>query len=89
MFVNRIFTVALDELTVRENEALLSMLCDHVQSPDFQCRVRWAPGTVVMWDNRCTQHYAVCDYRESRVMHRVVIDGDAPLGVADATKRRC
>ena len=38
----------------------------------------WHPGSVAFWDNRCTQHYAVADYREPRVMHRVVIDGTVP-----------
>lgn len=81
LFINRIFTTRIDGLSVREEEALRPLLCDHVQSPDFQCRVRWAPGTLVMWDNRSTQHYAVHDYHEPRVMHRVLIDGDVPRGV--------
>jgi taurine dioxygenase len=79
LYVNRIFTTRIDELNDRENEALLPMLCDHIASPDFQCRFSWRPGSVAFWDNRCTQHYAVADYRESRVMHRVVIDGSVPL----------
>ena len=78
MFVNRIFTSRIDQLTDRENEVLLPMLCDHIRSPDFQCRFTWHPGSVAFWDNRCTQHYAVADYREPRVMHRVVIDGTVP-----------
>lgn len=68
-----------DELTDRENEALLPMLCDHIRSPDFQCRFAWQPGSVAFWDNRCTQHHAVADYTEPRVMHSVVIDGTVPL----------
>jgi taurine dioxygenase len=82
LFVNRIFTVRIDQLSERENEVLLPMLCDHVRAPDFQCRFSWRPGSVAFWDNRCTQHYAVADYRERRVMHRVVIDGDRPIGPA-------
>ena len=78
LFVNRIFTSRIDQLTDRENEVLLPMLCDHIRSPDFQCRFTWHPGSVAFWDNRCTQHYAVADYREPRVMHRVVIDGTVP-----------
>jgi taurine dioxygenase len=81
LFVNRIFTVRLEQLDERENETLLPWLCDHVRSPDFQCRLHWEPGSVALWDNRCTQHYAVADYAERRVMHRVVIDGDAPVGI--------
>lgn len=84
LFVNRIFTVRLDQLGERENETLLPMLCDHVRSPDFQCRFHWEPGSVAFWDNRCTQHYAVADYDERRVMHRVVVNGDPPRGIANA-----
>ncbi|MFC0863168.1 TauD/TfdA dioxygenase family protein [Sphaerimonospora cavernae] len=78
LFVNKIFTTRLVGLTDRENETLLPMLTDHVRSPDFQVRFRWEPGSMALWDNRCTQHYAVADYAERRRMHRVVIDGDTP-----------
>jgi taurine dioxygenase len=81
LFVNRIFTSRINELNERENEALLTFLCDHVRSPDFQCRFTWRPGSVAFWDNRCTQHYAVADYSDARVMHRVVISGDRPRGI--------
>lgn len=78
LFVNKTFTTRLVDVTDRENEILLPMLTDHVRSPDFQVRFRWTPGSVVLWDNRCTQHYAVADYSGRRRMHRVVIDGDVP-----------
>jgi taurine dioxygenase len=78
LFVNRIFTTRLNEVGDRESETLLAYLCDHVQSPDFQCRFRWRDGSVAFWDNRAAQHYAVHDYREPRVMHRILIAGDRP-----------
>jgi taurine dioxygenase len=78
IFVNRIFTVRINELPERESDMLLAFLYDHVGSPDFQVRFTWSPGAVAVWDNRCTQHYAVLDYSSLRVMHRVVIDGDQP-----------
>jgi len=78
LFVNRIFTARLDGVTDRESEALLPLLCDLATTPDLQCRVRWAPGTVVMWDNRCVQHYATFDYEGPRVMHRLLLAGDRP-----------
>jgi taurine dioxygenase len=81
LYVNRIFTARIVELGDRENEVVLPMLCDHLRSPDFQCRFHWEPGSVAFWDNRCTQHYAVADYVERRVMHRVVIDGTPPQGI--------
>jgi taurine dioxygenase len=74
LFVNRNSTTHLVGLTERENDVLLPFLFDHVRSPEFQCRLHWEPGTVAFWDNRSMQHYAVADYTERRVMHRVTID---------------
>ena len=78
LFVNRIFTVCLDGVTERENETLLPFLCDTFLQPDIQFRLTWQPGTVVLWDNRSTQHYATFDYSERRVMRRILLRGDRP-----------
>jgi sulfonate dioxygenase len=44
----------------------LNFLYDHIdKSGDVQTRVRWTPGTVVIWDNRVTAHSAVSNYSES------------------------
>jgi taurine dioxygenase len=75
LFVNRNSTTRLVGLTDRENDLLLPFLFDHVRSPEFQCRFQWEPGSIAFWDNRAVQHYAVADYHERRVMHRVTIDG--------------
>lgn len=79
LFVNKTFTTRLEGLTERENDHLLPLLTDHVRSPDFQVRFHWTPGAIALWDNRCTQHYAVADYSGRRRMHRVVIEGDIPM----------
>jgi taurine dioxygenase len=81
LFVNGNFTTHIDGLTEAENQALLPMLLHHVGSPVFQCRHRWTPGTLTIWDNRCVQHFAVPDYEHRRVMHRLTVAGDRPRGV--------
>ena len=44
-----------------------------------QFRLRWAPGTIVFWDNRLTEHYAANDYYpERRRMERTAVVGDVP-----------
>jgi taurine dioxygenase len=40
----------------------------------------WKPGDVLMWDNRCTMHYAVHDYgTQVRNMNRVTVRGARPV----------
>ena len=60
-----------------ESARILTMLFDLINRPDHQVRLRWRPGTIAVWDNRATQHYAVADYPDHRrVMHRVVVHHD-------------
>ena len=52
---------------------------DQEPRPDRVYRHRWIKGDVVMWDNRCTMHYAVHDYGEQpRGLHRISLTGDTP-----------
>jgi taurine dioxygenase len=83
LFVNGNFTTRLDGVSETESAALLAMLLDQVEAPPFQCRWRWTPGALAMWDNRCVQHYAVPDYTSRRVMHRLTITGERPRGIPD------
>jgi taurine dioxygenase len=80
LYINRQFTSHFPQLRRSESDALLAYLTGYSEQPQFQCRYRWSPGDVGMWDNRCTQHYAVNDYDEPRVIQRVTILGDDPQG---------
>lgn len=58
---------------------LLSYLIGRASIPEYQVRWRWQPNSVAIWDNRCTQHYAVMDYAPTvRRMERAGIIGDRP-----------
>nr|WP_201775366.1 taurine dioxygenase [Chromobacterium subtsugae] len=79
LFVSEGFTVAVNDLPEAEGQALLQFLFAHQSRPEFSIRWRWQAGDVAFWDNRCTIHYAVDDYRPARrVMHRATILGDRP-----------
>lgn len=59
---------------------LLSYLIGRAAIPEYQVRWRWTPNSVAIWDNRCTQHYAVQDYWPAvRKMERAGIIGDRPF----------
>ncbi len=76
LFVNPSFTVRFEGWTDEESRPVLEYLYRHCIRPEFQCRFRWAPGSVAFWDNRATWHYALNDYQgERRLMHRITVEG--------------
>lgn len=81
LFVNQYYTTHINELSAKESDALLKMLFAHMLTPEFQVRHRWSPNAVAFWDNRSTLHYAAHDFGQAhRLMHRVTLKGDVPLG---------
>jgi taurine dioxygenase len=80
LYVNRLFTSHIPQLTRNESDALLEYLFRFSESPQFTCRYRWQTGDVAIWDNRVTQHYAINDYTEVRLGQRITILGDHPTG---------
>ena len=80
LYVNRGFTTRIKELRENESDALLRMLFDHAETPEYQCRFKWAAGSVAFWDNRAVMHHAMWDYFPMRrLAHRVTICGDKPF----------
>jgi taurine dioxygenase len=76
LYVNSGFTTHFEGWTRDESLALLNLLYAVGAAQQFQCRLEWRPGTVALWDNRSTWHYALNDYHgHRRLMHRITIDG--------------
>ena len=83
IFVNPGFTSHIVGVSEFESRAILDLLYAHLTKPEHIVRHRWQPGDVAMWDNRSTSHYANRDYgTERRVMHRITLRGDVPVGVS-------
>lgn len=80
LFVNPMFTLFVEGLDEAESERLLARLFEHGARPEFQCRLRWRPGMLAIWDNRCVWHNAMDDYRDhERLMYRVTLAGERPF----------
>ena len=74
IFANSLYSTAIKGLPPEHSRDLLGMLCRLPQVPERQVRFAWRPGSIAIWDNLATQHYAVNDYLTyPRRMHRVGI----------------
>ena len=78
LYVNAAFTTHFVGWTVEESKPLLDFLFDHMANGGFDYRFEWEPGSVAMWDNRSTWHWAHNDYHgHRRLMHRITVRGEA------------
>ena len=60
--------------TAAESQPIFEFLHRHAVRPEFQCRFRWEPGSIAVWDNHQCWHYATNDYQgDRREMHRIVV----------------
>ena len=80
IYVNSLFTVNIKGMQVKESDALLKFLFEHVTTPEYTCRFQWQENSVAFWDNRIKQHKPVNDYWPGRRrMQRITIDdGERP-----------
>lgn len=69
-----------DEHNIPEEEERKLLLEMKFQEgrPEYTCRVKWEPGTIAMWDNRCVLHSGSGDYwPHRRFMERLtILDAD-------------
>jgi taurine dioxygenase len=79
LYVSRSHTIRFRDMSEEESRPLIDFLQAHQTRPEFTCRVRWAPGTLTVWDNRCTQHCAINDYHGlRRRMRRLTVGAQTP-----------
>ena len=80
LYVNALFTSHIKDLSPLESRRLLEFLYQHIVTPEYTVRLNWTPGTIVVWDNRSTQHKPINDFfPQHRKLHRVTIKGDRPV----------
>jgi alpha-ketoglutarate-dependent taurine dioxygenase len=59
-----------------ESKPIIDYLKSCAVRPEFNCRLRWEPGTLAMWANPYVLHTAINDYASyRRVMYRTTIEG--------------
>jgi len=79
IYTNRNFVTNIEGVPEDESPEIIDHLERAIMDPSVQCRIRWEVGTVVMWDNRSTQHFATNDFFPlERRVERVTIVGDKP-----------
>ena len=79
LYVNPVYTSAIDGMTAEESFVLLSWLYDHIHKDEFVYRHHWQANMLTMWDNRCCNHNADGGYDgHLRVMHRTTVAGEIP-----------
>jgi taurine dioxygenase len=63
-----------------DSQGLLTYLRTIPHRLQLQCRIRWMPDTLIVWDNRFLQHCGIHDYEnERRHLIRTTVIGEKPI----------
>jgi alpha-ketoglutarate-dependent taurine dioxygenase len=80
LFVNPVYTVGINGMREEEAQAILGQIHEVATNPVHLCRFRWEPGSMAVWDNRCTMHLPLGDYHGARrEMWRTTVKGEVPV----------
>jgi taurine dioxygenase len=72
LFVSELMTREISGMKRAESRAVMDFLFAHQTRPEYQCRFRWKPKSLVLWDNFSTLHRGIFDFGQNhRLMHRV------------------
>lgn len=64
-----------------QSEALLAIFQSYVTRLENTVRWNWDEGDIVIWDNLATQHYAIADYDEQRIVRRITVGKNIPVSI--------
>lgn len=79
LYVCRLMTDRIMELTDGDSRALLDELFDHCEQEQFVYEHAWSTHDVLIWDNRCVLHARNdFDPREDRLLKRVTVGDTQP-----------
>jgi alpha-ketoglutarate-dependent taurine dioxygenase len=79
LYVNRLMTWAIEDLPADESREMLEFLFEHQERPEFVYEHIWAPGDLMVWDNRSCLHARTnFDPNERRRLRRVTVIGEKP-----------
>jgi taurine dioxygenase len=81
LFLCGAYVRALVGLRDDESAPLLQVLRARLDDPNVQCRWKWRPGDVAVWDERCTNHRALSDHHPAhRRVRRCTVGAGVPVG---------
>jgi alpha-ketoglutarate-dependent sulfate ester dioxygenase len=83
LFMNPGTVTHIAGLRERESQSLIELLYGEVTRPEYSARFRWAPKSLVVWDNQAVAHAGPIDYAHfelPRVVRRITVAGELPKG---------
>jgi taurine dioxygenase len=85
LFLGGGFMRYIDGMREPESDAILGFLRQHIENAALQCRWRWTPGDLAIWDERSTNHRSAADhFPQQRSIRRVEVAGERPFHRAPA-----
>tara|TARA_B100000579_G_scaffold391561_1_gene366870 strand:+ start:44 stop:829 length:786 start_codon:yes stop_codon:yes gene_type:complete len=80
LYVTEAFVKEIKDIDQKESQTKLEYLYSHASQDKFIYRHQWCKGDLVIWDNRCVQHYAEHGYGDNeRTMQRLTTSGSKPF----------
>lgn len=79
LYCDTSYSMGIEGMTQEEAKPLLDFLGWWATREEFNCRLRWEPHMLVIWDNRSCLHKAFNDYDGyRREMIRTIVNGEVP-----------